>query len=409
MKNRAPYLMNAQFDSCCGCRACELACPKSAIKMEQNAEGFLYPVVDENLCINCGICNTVCPIEQCDKYKNEPIRVYAAYNLNQKARKKSSSGGIFIAIAKEILNRKGRVYGAAFDETMVLQHLCVDTENNLDKLVGSKYVQSDTNDVYKKVKEDLLGNKWVYFVGTPCQIVGLKAFLKKDYPQLITSDLVCHGVPSIKMFRLFVNELERKWGEEIIEYRFRDKRINGWSCSSSATSVSDKGKRHEHLYDRIMNAYLTAFLSGSINREVCYKCPFACEKRCGDVTIADYWGVKNIFPDIDYRDGVSIIVLNTNKAISLFDNIKSNLYYHESQYEIAAKAGNNHQMLHPSQRPEYRNSAYKDALSDPERFIRSFYSKNETKHYLIFTAKKLIKSNDLIYKYFKSLKSLMHK
>ena len=402
--------MNAQFDSCCGCRACELACPKSAIKMEQNAEGFLYPVVDENLCINCGICNTVCPIEQCDKYKNEPIKVYAAYNLNQKARKKSSSGGIFIAIAKEILNRKGRVYGAAFDDKLNLYHIGIENELNLDKLIGSKYIQSDTLDSFRKIKQDLIENKWVYFVGTPCQVAGLKTFLRKEYGRLITSDLVCHGVPSIKIFKIFVDVLEKKWFGKIIDYKFRDKRINGWSCSSSsALSISQKGKRQEHMYDKIMNSYQAAFLSGSINREACYKCPFACKKRIGDITIADYWGVKAVFPNIDYRDGVSVISLNTNKAISLFDNIKSNLYYHESQYEIAAKAGNNHQMLHPSQRPEYRNSAYKDALSDPERFIRSFYSKNETKHYLIFTAKKLIKSNDLIYKYFKSLKSLMHK
>lgn len=409
MKNRAPYLTNFQVDLCCGCRACEQSCPKKAINMAHNIEGFLYPIVDEDICINCGICDKVCPISHDIKYKTDSLKVYAAYNLNRQDRKKSSSGGIFIAIAKEILNRKGVVYGAAFDNNLNLCHIGVNNELNLEKLLGSKYVQSDTLDTFRKIKQDLIENKWVYFVGTPCQVAGLKAFLKKEYDRLITSDLVCHGVPSIKIFKLFVGALEKKWLGKIIDYRFRDKRVNGWSCSSSALSISQKGKEQEHMYDKIMNSYQTAFLSSNINREVCYKCPFACKKRCGDITIADYWGIKTVFPNIDYRDGVSVISLNTNKAINFFNDIKEELYLCESQYEVAAKAGGNHQMIHPSIRPKYRDYAYDDAFSNPNKFISQFYSKHEAKNHLIFCIKKIIKSNEFIYKCFKRIKSLINK
>lgn len=405
MKNKATYLENPfDLSSCCGCRACEQACSKNAITMRTNREGFLYPFVDESLCVNCGVCATVCPFMNSDSEKKEPLSVYAAINSNLANRKNSSSGGVFSALAQNILLKGGSVYGAAFEASMDLSHQRVSDVTNLTKLMGSKYIQSDTKDVFRQVKQDLTDGMWVLFSGTPCQVAGLKLFLRKDYERLMTIDIVCHGTPSVKVFKVFLNELEKKYKEKIVDFKFRDKRVNGWSCTCSCVTEKKDGKRVEKLYDRIMNAYTDAFLSGNLNRECCYKCPFAEKKRVGDFTLADYWGVYSVFPKIDYRDGVSILTINSLKGQNFLATENVNLQLLKSDYETAAHAGGNAQMLQPSIRRPDRDGIYEKAFSNPHQFINSFYRKKELKRRFLFSVKRILKRNETLYNLLRTLK-----
>ena len=224
-----------KFDSshdkydCCGCRACEQVCPKQAIVMETDDEGFLYPKIDACKCINCGLCNKVCPIEVGNISVEHPLAVYAAQYQNNKVLNNSSSGGIFSLIANYVFSKYGVVYGAAFDDDMYLQHIRITDIEELNKLRGSKYVQSDIEDTYKQAKTDLENGALVYFTGTPCQIQGLKLFLRKHYANLLTTDLVCHGTPSYKVFANTLREIEAKKHGRIYSYLFRDKSVGGWS------------------------------------------------------------------------------------------------------------------------------------------------------------------------------------
>ena len=194
---------------CCGCSGCMNICPKNAIIMKEDKNGFKYPIVDKEKCINCGLCEKVCPILNNKKEQQKEIKAYACYNKNIEERLKSSSGGIFILLAKEILKRNGIVFGAAFDENFNVKHISIDNEKDIEKLMGSKYVQSNMGKVYKEVKEFLENGKYILFSGTPCQIEGLKKFLKKDYDKLYTQDIICHGVPSPKIWQMYL-EYQKK-------------------------------------------------------------------------------------------------------------------------------------------------------------------------------------------------------
>lgn len=410
MMKRSAFLVDCSDESlCCGCRACEQVCSKKAISIKVNAEGFLYPAVDETLCVNCGLCSIVCPIENPTKVKVFPKATYAAHSINRSDRKNSSSGGVFSVIAKFVLEKKGCVYGAAFDENLYLKHVRIVDEYQLPRLMGSKYIQSDVGNCYQQVKKDLNDGLWVYFVGTPCQVAGLKLFLRKDYDLLITSDIVCHGTPSIKIFNVFTNVLEKKWNAKIVDFKFRDKRVNGWSCSCSCVTENERGKRTEHLYDRVMNAYLDAFLSGNMNRECCYKCPFADESRTGDFTLADYWGVKKVFPELDCQDGISVMTMNSEKAQQMMLEMKDNIGLIESNYRVAAQAGGNHQMLTPCVRSEKRDDIYRLAFSDGKSFIESFYRKKELKRKMLFYAKRIVRMNETLYTFLRGMKKKLEK
>lgn len=212
---------------CCGCQACYNICPKNAIEMVADEKGFKYPKVNKDKCINCGLCEKVCPILNKKTIENEP-KVYACYNKNDEIRMKSSSGGIFTLIAEEIIKRDGVVCGAAFDEQYGLSHQFVESIEDLEKLRTSKYFQSSIEDTYRKTKEYLLNGRYVLFTGTPCQIEGLLSYLGKQYDKLYTQDIICHGVPSPKVWRKYVDyrlSIDKKIPQSI---NFRDKKQQGW-------------------------------------------------------------------------------------------------------------------------------------------------------------------------------------
>ena len=354
---------------CLECRACEQICSKHAISMQENAEGFSYPKIDMDKCVDCGLCVKVCPAIHADDIKSNSCDVYAAQLKDKTILKKSSSGGVFSLIAEHVINSGGIVFGAAWDEHLQLRHIGVDTIDALQKLRGSKYVHSDIGDTFVQARGNLKSGRLVYFTGTPCQIAGLKLFLRKDYTNLITSDLVCHGTPSQKLFNLFVKGIEKDRNVRLIDYQFRDKKVFGWSCSSSSSSINRKtGKKKYLFYDRNMVGYFQAFIKGHITREDCYKCPFACPERVSDITLADYWDISSHHPGFpNRREGVSLILINSTKGRNLLDLLEKNVILCKSTLASALKTSN-HNLKAPTPRPSERDNAYTEAFSNFESF-----------------------------------------
>jgi len=291
---------------CSGCHACYNKCPKNAIKMVEDENGFKFPVVDESLCINCGLCNKACPIINKQNIDNQP-KIYACYNKDENIRAKSSSGGIFTLIATEILNRGGVVFGASFNDDFSLSHQYIESVDQLDKLRTSKYFQSTIGDTYKKVKEFLKEDRYVLYTGTPCQIEGLKSYLGEDYEKLYTQDIVCHGVPSPKVWKKYMDYramIDKKTPKKI---NFRDKKQEGWHLFSLSFQYEDG----EYAKNQKEDIYMRAFLKDVCLRDSCYKCSFRKEHRVSDITLADCWGIRNIKPELDDNKGISLIKVSS--------------------------------------------------------------------------------------------------
>lgn len=348
------YFCSLDKKECSGCTACLHVCPKQCISMKQDEEGFLYPVIDESSCIKCGLCEKTCPFNTPTYKSNTPI-VYAAYLKDISQRMKSTSGGVFYAIAKWIIEQNGIVYGAAFDDQFKLKHIGVDSINDLQKLRGSKYLQSDLGNIFSEIKQFLNQGRWVYFVGVGCQVAGLHAFLRKEYENLITSDLVCHGVPSQLMFDWHLDYLRKKEKGEIISYSFRD--LESWGVCEMYSYISQthrQGIRRLHGYS--LSPYLYSFMEAFNYRYSCYNCKFAKLPRQGDITLADYWGVKHFFQDLDTDKGVSLVLLNTSKACNIWNQIQDVLEYRISRVEDAALINKN--LIQPTPMPDIRPSIY---------------------------------------------------
>ena len=307
-------------NQCYGCSACFNICPVRAIEMTRNEEGFVRPIIHEDVCIHCNKCEKVCPALHSENMKNKKTaQFWAVRNNNDNMVKKSSSGGIFALLAEYMLAQKGVVYGAAFDDENVLRHVRVDDFAKLEQLLGSKYVQSDIGTVYSQVRADLHDNKKVLFVGTPCQVAGLKAFLGKDDDNLLLVDLLCHGVPSPEVWRLYLQSLNVK-GKAHIEFRNKDE---GWKNYSII--IDDKVKDVHHD-----NPYNFGFLNNLYLRKSCYQCQFCGVKRCGDLTLGDFWGAGLFRKNLDADDkGTSVILLNSAKGYRVLEKIRTQLAFCE--------------------------------------------------------------------------------
>lgn len=349
------YFETFEKKDCSGCTACLSVCPKHSITMYSDEEGFLYPVINKATCIDCGLCKQVCPFDK-PIYTNftEP-QVYAAYVKEKAQRMQSTSGGIFYVVAKMIIERGGIVYGAAFDKHFKLRHIGIDSLSELSQLRGSKYLQSDLNCVFCEIREWLKNGRWVYFVGVGCQVAGLKSFLRKDYKTLVTSDLVCHGVPSQQMFDWHLDYLSQKEQGKIISYSFRD--MKGWGVCETYEYVSQtRGKGTRKLWSYALSPYLYSFMLAYNYRYSCYNCKFARIPRQGDITLADYWGVSLYFPDMDLDNGVSLVLVNSNMGITIWNEIRENLIYRCSCVEDASKENAN--LIGVTRMPEMRKSCY---------------------------------------------------
>lgn len=348
---------------CCGCFSCEQICPKNCITLKPDNEGFFYPVVDESSCIDCGICVKKCPILTDVKRQNTKT-IYAAKIKDEEALFHSTSGGAFYELAKLILEKKGVVFGCAYDENLVARHIYIDKIEDIRKLQNSKYVQSNLDGIFAKVKHFLDSNTPVLFCGTGCQVAGLKAFLGKAYENLYTADIVCHGVPSPKLFEKYLSFIEKKTGEKVTYFNFRSKKGHGWQHYFQYDTKS-KSKVTYGMFD----PYYNAFIGSKTIRESCYNCKFANTTRPSDITLGDYWGIENAHPEFYSSKGVSLILVNSDKGTKMWQDISDTLTCIESKLEKATPLNSN--LLHPPQRPDCRDNIYKGIDGDFDKFVKT--------------------------------------
>lgn len=358
-------------ENCTGCAACYNSCTHGAITMQEDKEGFLLPQIDETKCVNCGLCTKRCPVLHIPESEETPKKIYAAYNLNKEQHQKSASGGLFSAFANYFYQlENGVVCASSFDKSLKLGLRLSTDKNDLKKLRGSKYIQSEPGLIYKDIRKLLLDGKEVFFLGTPCQVAGLRSFLGKDYPNLFTIDLVCHGVPSPKLFATYLKSIGITTKEEYDNYYFRNQN-NSVYFTNTVRTIDNKVQKIPYN----QHSYICAYLKGWIHRECCYNCHFtgAGEHRQGDCTICDFWGIlsgKKPFRG-KISMGVSMIMTNTEKGKVMFEKIRTKLYYEEKTFEDALI--DNHNLIHPDVRPKERDFMYNELLTlSPAEFMKKY-------------------------------------
>jgi len=304
--------------------------------MKIDDEGFWYPRRNDVDCKKCGLCVNVCPVLQNNGemvYTEELPKAFACFCNDFSVRLKSSSGGVFTLLAKKVISDNGVVYGVRFDQHFNVVHGCVDTIDELEHLRGSKYVQSNIGYTFREVEGFLKQNRYVLFSGTPCQVAGLKAFLRKDYNNLICIDIICHGVPSPLVWKLYVSYREEKAEAKTRKVFFRNK-DNGWKKYSIKFLFYNE-KKYMQTVDN--DLFMRAFLSDICLRPSCYQCNFKSILRQSDITIADFWGIQYVAPEMDDDKGTSLVLLNSCKGLEIFEKIKLELKYSQVDVKTAIK------------------------------------------------------------------------
>lgn len=338
---------------CCGCEGCYNVCPIKCISMEYDEEGFRFPSVDKEKCIKCNLCENVCPIINKSIKNVEYIKGYAAMNTNDTARLKSSSGGVFLLLAQEIIDLGGIVVGVSMSpDCKAAQHIIVDSKKNLELLLGSKYLQSNVGNSYQKIKNELNNEKTVLFSGTPCQVAALHSYLGKEYENLICIDLICHGVPSPGLWGKNVEYIENQTKAVLknVNFRCKKEQIN-----------SDYGVLYQNICykPKDEDPYFRMFMKEYSLRLSCYDCKFKGISRISDITLGDFWGINDFCPDMDDGKGVSLVVIQSTKGEELFNRIKHHLKIKKVNIEKVFEK-HNEAMIKSSKPPLDREEFWKD-------------------------------------------------
>ena len=376
---------------CCGCRACEQTCPVNAISMSVDNEGFTYPIIDENLCVDCGKC-----IKSCDFSKKIRIEkpqspsAFVCVHKNDSVRNISRSGGVFVALSDYIFSLGGNVYGVELDQNFSARHAKAENPVQRDKFCGSKYVQSDTCNTFKSVYSDLISKKYVLYSGTACQIGGLYRYLenkglnKESLDFLLTCDIVCHGVVSPKVWADNLEYIETKHNSKIQKVNFRDKSF-GWSSHTESYLLADKNVQD--------NLYTSIFYEHVALRPSCYNCPYASIQRDADVTLADAWGIAKQFPDWNDDKGHSSILVNTDKGNFYFSKIKKDVKSVGVNIKDFMQPNLQRPTLLPANRDvfwkEYENKGYIYVAKKCKKRQIKINNKNKFKKFIVSILKKL--------------------
>lgn len=371
-------------EKCCGCSACKMICPVSAIQLKEDSEGFLYPVVDSSVCVKCEQCLSVCPLRNAAKKKDQmKPRTYAVKHKNLEIRKLSRSGGIFTALTDYVLQMKGVVYGAVLQKDFSVKHMRATTEEQRNTMRGSKYVQSMMGNTFKDVKKDLKENKYVLFSGTSCQVDGLLSYLGENNKKLITVDIVCHGVPSLKVLQKYIKWRETLCESRLIKFDFRNKVDFGWA-DHIETLWMKNGKRIDS------KVFANIFYSDYALRPSCYVCPYKSIYHPSDISIADYWGIDKACPDFNDNKGVSLVLLNSSKGEKYFECVKEFVTAKETRIEDSMQTP----FIKASERPEDRAHFWK--MLEEENFSEiatryGNYTKKEQINEKIYFSKSKLK------------------
>lgn len=405
-------IQTTEKKDCCGCSACVQRCPKQCISLQEDNEGFLYPKVDEDTCIHCGLCEKVCPIIN-QAVKINPLKVLAVKNRNEEERMNSSSGGVFLPLAREVIAKGGVVFGAVYDEQWEVHHVYAEKIEDVYPMMGSKYLQSRIENTYRETEQFLKQGREVMFVGSPCQIAGLRTFLRgKEYSNLLTVDFLCHGVPSPGVWRRYLAEtysevslkekcrLQAAAGKNSVlllslnatspigDIKFRDKRESGWKnfrfvVRQKSALKADKISvlSSDIHYD---NPFMRGFLSDIYLRPSCYECKCKNGVNHSDLTIGDYWAARVTDQDFDDDKGVGLVLVNTSKGKEYFDRLNMTVRKSDLDKANLCNGGfNEHTHAHPKRALFfaliYQGKTIKDAVDICLKISLSSRVKNKTK------------------------------
>ena len=344
-------------EECCGCGACYNVCPKGAITMEKDYKGFVYPKIDEEKCIKCGLCLKVCDFKNFEKKATDQVKTYAVRHKNIEEVNTSMSGAFFMVLCDYVLSKNGVVFGCAQEDKETIVHKFGKTKKEVNEFKGSKYVQSDLKNTFKECKNLLTQGIYVLFSGTGCQIHGLLSYLKitqTNIENLLTCDIVCHGVPSAKVWGQYIEQYEKNKKIKIDKACFRDKQLKGWH-SHFQTFKTEEGNRY------IDDSFARVFNENILFRESCYECKYATPFRNCDFTMADYWGVENVTSKFSDNKGVSLVLLHSEKAKKIFQELEDSMILLETRLEDSLQP----QLKHPA----IRNKNY-------EKFWSSYRKNN---------------------------------
>lgn len=354
---------------CTLCGACINACPTDAIRFKKQYLDFCYPDIDADLCINCNKCELSCPIlgEKSKPENGFPI-AFAAQSKNDEIRMRSSSGGAFYELADKMLKDGGYVCGAVFDEEFHVKHIVSNSKNDVYRMMGSKYAQSDVGYCYREIKEKLIAGEKILFSGCPCQVAGLRTFLGKEYRNLLLVELICHGIPSDQMLQAYIRMQEKKYGAKLKRMEFRNK-TKGWHESSVRMEFEN-----QRVYSKPItaDAYMNGFLGSATLKSSCYDCHFRNFTAGSDIILGDFWGAEVELPEDDNK-GISAILVNSGKGMDLLD--RCNLALTPADVETIIKYNRN--LLYSAAPNPQRNSFYASADTNGfEEAIRRYLEEN---------------------------------